>query len=125
MEEYISIKVDILSGVLAGGVFGPKLFSKFGPKSNTGKDAPGKVSHFFGAIRIDAFIEPALFKRSMDEYISTLKNSEKAAGMNRIYIPGEKEFELYEQQKEVVSIDYKVVKELRQIGEELGVKALF
>ena len=61
----------------------------------------------------------------MDEYINILKNSEKAAGRDRIYIHGEKEFELYEQQKEVVPLYYKVVEELRMIGQELSIKIPF
>ena len=94
-------------------------------KTSAKKDVPAKVSHFFGAIKIDAFIEPALFKSMMDEYINIIKNSEKAAGKDRIFVHGEKEFEIYEQQKEEVGIFYKVVEELRQIGEELNVKAPF
>jgi len=113
----LALLVDILSGVLSGSAFGPYLYAK--------KDEPAKVSHFFGAIKIDAFIEPAQFKSLMDEYINILKNSEKATGQDRIFIHGEKEFELYEQQKEEVGIYYKVVEELRKIGEELGIKAPF
>jgi len=113
----LCLAVDILSGVLSGSAFGPNLYAK--------KGAPAKVSHFFGAIKIDAFIEPALFKSMMDEYISILKNSEKAVGRNRIFVHGEKEFELYEQQKEEVSIYHKVVEELRKIGEEVNIKAPF
>jgi len=113
----LCLAVDILSGVLSGSAFGPQLYAR--------KDIPAKVSHFFGAIKIDAFIEPARFKGMMDEYIDIIKNSEKAAGQDRIFIHGEKEFELYEQQKEEVGIYYKVVEELRKIGEEVNVKAPF
>ena len=113
----LCLAIDIFSGVLSGSAFGPNLYAK--------KDIPAKVSHFFGAIKIDAFIEPALFKSMMDEYINTLKNSEKAAGKDRIFIHGEKEFELYEQQKEEVCLYYKVVEELRKIGEEVNIEAPF
>ena len=113
----LALAVDIFSGLLSGSAFGPKLYAQ--------RDAPAKVSHFLGAIKIEAFIEPALFKSMMDEYINILKNSEKAAGKDRIFIHGEKEFELHEQQKEEVNIYYKVVEELRNIGEELGVKVPF
>ncbi len=109
--------VDIFSGVLSGSAFVPNLYAK--------KGAPAKVSHFFGAIKIDAFIELALFKSMMDKYINILKSSEKAVGKDRIFIHGEKEFELYEQQKEEVGIYFKVVEELRKIGEEVNVKAPF
>jgi len=113
----LCLAVDILSGVLSGGAFGPYLYTK--------KDVPAKVCHLFGALKIDAFVELALFKSMMDEYISILKNSEKAAGKDRIFIHGEKEFELYEQQKEEVGIYYKVVEELRKIGEEVNLRAPF
>jgi len=113
----LSLAIDILSGVLSGSAFGPNLYAK--------KDVPAKVSHFFGAIKIDAFIEPALFKSMMDKYINILKNSEKAAGKDRIYIHGEKEFELYEQRKEEVPLYYEVVDELRQVGQEVGITPPF
>jgi LDH2 family malate/lactate/ureidoglycolate dehydrogenase len=113
----LSLAVDIFSGVLAGSAFGPNLYAK--------KDVPAKVSHLFGAIKIDAFIEPAVFKGMMDEYVNILKTSAKAAGQDRIFIHGEKEYELYEQYKEEVPVYYKVVEELRAVGEEVGVKAPF
>ena len=113
----LSTVIDIFSGVLSGSAFGPNLYAK--------KHAPAKVSHFLGAIKIDAFIEPVLFKGLMDAYINTLKNSEKAAGKDRIFVHGEKEFELYEQQKEEVHLYYKVVEELRKIGEKVNIEALF
>ena len=113
----LCLAIDILSGVLSGSAFGPHLYAS--------KDVPAKVSHFFGAIKIEAFIEPALFKSLMDEYINILKNSEKAAGKDRIFIHGEKEFELYEQQKEDVHLYYKVVEELRKIGEEVNIEVPF
>jgi len=113
----LCLAVDILSGVLSGSVFGLNLYTK--------KDAPPKVSHLFGAIKIEAFIEVAVFKSKMDEYINTLKNSEKASGKERIFIHGEKESELYEQQKEEVRIYYKVVEELRKIGEEVNITVPF
>jgi len=113
----LCLAVDIFSGVLSGSPFGPNTYAK--------KDMPAKVSHFFGAIRIDAFIELALFKSMMDEYIDILKNSEKAAGKDRIFIHGEKEFELYEQQREEVGVYHQVVEELRKIGEKLDVTAPF
>lgn len=113
----LSLAVDILCGVLSGSLFGPQIIDQEG--------RPSKISHFFGAISIDAFIDPTLFTSLMDKYISTLKNSEKASGQDRIFIHGEKEFELYEQQKEKVRLSFKVVEELRQIGQEVGIEAPF
>ena len=79
--------VDILCGVLSGGVFVEGL-----PAPNT-LPQPGAISHFFGAMRVDAFRDVADFKRDMDEAIRQMKNSPKAPGHDRIYIPGEIEYE--------------------------------
>jgi len=113
----LAFMVDILSGVLSGSEFGPNLYAK--------KDAPPKVSHLFGAIRIDAFIAPFLFKSILDNYIDTLKNSDKADGQQRIYVHGEKENELYQQQEHELFLYYKVVEELRELGEQVQLPAPF
>jgi LDH2 family malate/lactate/ureidoglycolate dehydrogenase len=113
----LCLAVDILSGVLSGSLFGVDLFVK--------ENTPAKLSHFLGALKIDAFIEPALFRNNMDKYKEMLKNSEKANGHNRIFIHGEKELERYEEQKEEVRIFCPVVEELRKIGEEVGIRTLF
>jgi LDH2 family malate/lactate/ureidoglycolate dehydrogenase len=113
----LSFMVDILSGVLSGSEFGPNLYAR--------KDAPPKVSHLFAAIRIDAFIDPSLFKRILDDYISTLRNSEKANGQQRIFVHGEKEAELYQQQQHELLLYHKVVDELRELGEQVQLPVPF
>lgn len=113
----LSLVVDILSGVLSGSVFGPNLYAK--------KDQPAKVSHFFGAIKIDAFIELERFKNAMDEYINLIRNSDKADTQDRIFIHGEIESEFHEKQKTEVSLYYKVVEDLRSIGEQVKVRPRF
>ncbi len=113
----LSLAMDIFSGVLSGGKFGSMLDRD--PRKSNG------FCHLFGAINIEAFISITLFQSMMDEYIYTLRNSEKAVGQNRIYIHGEKEAELYDKQKEQFLIHHKVVKELREIGEEINVKIPF
>ena len=113
----LSFMVDILSGVLSGSEFGPNLYAK--------KDAPPKVSHLFGAIRIDAFINPSLFKSVLDDYINTLRNSDKVEGQQRIFVHGEKEAELYQQQQQELLLFHKVVDELRELGEQFQIPAPF
>jgi LDH2 family malate/lactate/ureidoglycolate dehydrogenase len=62
------------------------------------------------------------FKRDMDDAIRRLKNSPKAEGQNRIYIHGEKEFELEEKyRKEGIPLYYKVYDDLKAIGGEVSV----
>ena len=83
----LGLLVDILCGVLSGGAFGEELACMDGPAEG------GKVSHFFGAFRIDGFREPAAFKDDMDALLREHKDSEKAPGHDRIYVAGEPEWE--------------------------------
>ena len=111
----LALLVDILCGVLAGAAFARNVG---GPKT----DYPANVGHFFAAIRIDAFRPVDEFKRDMDALIGQLKNAPKAVGEERIYIHGEKEFELAELNRQRgVPIMEEVVKQLKETGDKLGV----
>jgi len=109
--------VEVLTGVLSGGAFGPFVYGK--------KGEPANVCHFFGAINIDAFIPKDVFKENMDKLLTVIKNSDKAEEKTRIYIHGEKEFEQEDIHQEVVDIYYKVVENMREIGKEIGIEPTF
>ncbi len=114
----LDLLVDILCGVLSGFGFLDLLY----PKTPEGKPLPAKVSHFFGAIRIDGFRPLEDFKKDMDKMIRRLKNSAKAEGQDRIFIHGEKEFELEEKyRQEGIPLYFKVYDDLKAIAAEAGV----
>ncbi len=108
----LSVVIDILSGILSGGAYGPLVYGK--------KNAPANVCHFLGAMQIEAFLPKDEFKKSLDSYIQLLKSSAKAAGRDRIYVAGEKEYEKQEAQAEQVAVYHKVVEDMRAIGQEVG-----
>jgi len=85
----LAMMVDIFSGILSGSAYA-NLVAKW----EEGEGA--KVGHFFMAVDINAFRPAKEFKEDMDDYINLLKEAPKATGQERIYIPGEKEFENYE-----------------------------
>ena len=73
---------------------GCSLEAAFGENvGNATQDKRCNVGHFFGAIRIDAFRDLQEFKADMDTLLDQLRQAPKAAGEERIYIHGEKEFE--------------------------------
>jgi L-2-hydroxycarboxylate dehydrogenase (NAD+) len=81
----LAIMVDILCAVLCGAPFGPDL-------SDT-ETSSARVSHFFGAIRIDTFRNPQEFRCDMDRMLRDLRNCPPAEGAERVYFAGQKEFE--------------------------------
>ena len=87
----LGLLVELLTGVLAGGLFGDDL------PSNGDGPRDGAISHWFGAFRVDGFREVAEFKADVDRELLTFKNSRRASGQERIYVAGEIEHELTSQ----------------------------
>ena len=111
----LAMLVDIFSGVLSGA-------STLTSVGHPGDNVPADVGHFFQAIRVDSIRPEAEFKEHMDAFIQELKNAPKASGQERIYIPGEKEYELAEKyQREGVPLMVEVVDMIRKAGDEIGV----
>jgi LDH2 family malate/lactate/ureidoglycolate dehydrogenase len=111
----LSLLVDIFSGVLSGASFGKHV-------GHPNENIPADVGHFFAAVRVDAFRDVEDFKKDLDTLLDELKNSPRAAGQDRIYIHGEKEFELYDRYaKEGVPVMVEVVNGLKDVGEKVGV----
>jgi len=118
----MAFAVEIFSAVLSGALYANRVY----PKTEEGKPLPSGIGHFFGAMRIDGFRPRDEFKRDMDDLIHRLKDAPKAAGADRIYIHGEKEFEQAERLKNLgIPLNPKVAEDLRGIAEQLGVEKPF
>ena len=112
----LGLLVDILCGVLSGGAFGNGLPLPSDPP------LPGKISHFFGAFRIDGFRDPEQFKADMDKELRSFKDSAKSPGHDRIYVAGEIEYEKTGYARERgVPVHVKVWDGLQKMSAELGI----
>ncbi len=80
--------VEVLSAALAEGKFMKEL-SGF---DQDGHRIPYPLGHFFMAINIENFIAPAIFRKIAGTILRQLRDSQKAAGHERIYTAGEKEW---------------------------------
>ena len=105
----LAVMVDILCGVLSGGDFGADLADT--------ANSTARVSHFFGAIRIDRFRDPADFRRDMDQMLRRLRTSPPAEDAERVYFAGQKEFaEEAAAAREGVRLVTQTYERLRAIG---------
>jgi len=89
----LAIMVDVLCGALGGANWGP-----FTPPFALRQEIPARsvgkgIGHFFGAMRIDGFIEADEFKRQIDDFIRTFRATKPAPGTNGPLIPGDPERE--------------------------------
>ena len=67
--------VEILSGILTGGGYSVK-------------NGRPNMSHMVAAYSIEAFMDTAEFKTTMDEWLRMLKSTKPAAGHQRVFYPG-------------------------------------
>ena len=108
--------VEILSAALQAGNFLKMLNGVV-----DGKKGPYHLGHFFIAIDISQFIDPAEFKKTSGEILGQLRNSKKMPGAERIYTAGEKEYLAFEERKKTgVPISGETQKEILAMRDELG-----
>jgi LDH2 family malate/lactate/ureidoglycolate dehydrogenase len=109
--------VELLSSALSQANFLKALIG-VGPD---GKPVPIELGHFFLAIKIEAFVELGAFKKQAGDIARTLRASKKAPGAERIYTPGEKEYEVWQYRKDKgVPFNAPLKKSFREVKEKLG-----
>jgi LDH2 family malate/lactate/ureidoglycolate dehydrogenase len=108
--------VEILSAALQQGSY-LKMLS--GIDENGGK-RPIPIGHFFIAIDINAFVDPAAFKKTTGDILRALRASQKAPGAKRIYTAGEKEYFAWLDRKEKgVPVNASLQKDILDVQKEL------
>jgi L-2-hydroxycarboxylate dehydrogenase (NAD+) len=118
----LAVMVDVLCGALSGANWGP-----FTPPFALRQEIPARsvgkgIGHFFGAMRVDGFIEADEFKRQIDDYIRTFRATRPAPGTNGPLIPGDPEREAERvRSKDGVPLIMPVVEELRVISKKIGI----
>lgn len=112
----LSFMLEIFCNLLAGMT--PS------PVAAKDPDAPRTTKgHFFAAWRIDHFQPVDAFKAMMDRMIRAIRASEKEPGRERIFTPGEREFELAaERRAHGIPLHRNLVNELRAVADEWGLE---
>ncbi|NHI82812.1 MAG: Ldh family oxidoreductase [Candidatus Thorarchaeota archaeon] len=112
----LSLMVDVLSGVLSGSNFGPDIIA-----TKDGKMNHPRVGHFFMALDPAFFTELDVFKRRMDDYIDLLHTCNRAEGCSRIYVHGEKEYEMHDlRTREGIPLDAKTAESLIEYSKQFN-----
>jgi len=111
----LAVMVDILCALLSGGPFGRDVYDT--PESSA------RVSHFFGAIRIDRFRDPGEFRADMDRMLRELRACPPAEGRDRVWFAGLPEAE-HEREtgRRGVPLSSKTWSMLRELAAETGVE---
>ncbi len=118
----LAAMVDLLSGPLSGANWGP-----FTPAFTVSHGDPIRqvgigLGHFFGAMQIEAFVDVAEFKRQIDDWIRTMRNSRPAPGTAGPLIPGQPEREAEEQNRnQGIPLIPAVANELKALAKDTGI----
>ncbi len=113
----LAFMVELLTGIAAAA---PTSTSGRIPSWCFAPEKPNNVTHTFIAVNPAAFAEGSIAKRT-EEYACLLRNLPKAEGTDRIYTPGEIEWERYAaSEEEGVTIPDDVEAELRKTAEKYG-----
>ena len=116
----LGVMVDILSGVLSGGVYGDVLDrsgARGRKESNTG--------HCFAAIDVKRFRPLEDFTGAMDDMLQALTDTPRADGQERVYTAGEPEAETERQRRlHGIPVAPALVRQCNEFAADLGVTRL-
>ncbi len=114
----LTLTIGLLSTMLSGAFFGREvthLYEDF--------ERPQNIGHLFGVLPIAAFEEVGTFKQRMDKAIQEIRGAKRAPGVERIYLPGEREYLLRERRRrDGIPVNRAVVAELRELGAASGLR---
>jgi LDH2 family malate/lactate/ureidoglycolate dehydrogenase len=114
----LAMAAGILSTLLSG--------AGYGTESGNMVDGsiPGRDGQFYLALNIAAFEDVATFKARMDKLIREYRSTRLAAGVRRVFVPGEMEAELERRQRpEGIPLNEATIAGIRDVAAQLGVDA--
>lgn len=113
----LSLLVDILSGLLSGGCV-----TKDIPSWCFALEKKNEASHAFLVFNISAMQPLEAFKGRMDDYIKYIRQSPKAAGKDKIMLPGEMEWDIkHEAERTSILLPDYVVQSLERLSAATGI----
>ena len=113
----LAVGIELLTGMLANAVLDHDIAHPYKQLAT-----PGENTFYMMVLRIDNFSDADGFRRRMDEWIRLIRGSRRSAGVDRIWLPGEKEFETrWQRLRDGIVLNAKMVEELRGLALEAGV----
>ncbi len=119
---YKGVGLAIIIELLGGALTGSAVLSDDIQDIWTKFDRPQEVGQLMIALNIGHFIDVHDFKETVDRRIREIRDSKRMAGVDRIYLPGEKEYIAREEAaRSGVPVGLEVVKDLVGVAEQFGV----
>ena len=114
----MTVAFGLLSSMLSGAAFGSEVTHLYDDLEN-----PQNIGHLFGVLPVNSFEELGVYRRRMDKAIAEVRGVRRAPGVERIYLPGERERLLRaERRRSGLPLARGTVAGLRQVAAELGIE---
>jgi len=114
----LTLVIGLLSTMLSGAFFGSEVTHMYDDF-----ERPQNIGHLFGVLPIAWFESVQSYKARMDKAIREVRNVKRAPGVERIYLPGEREHLLAEEyRRSGIPMPPAVLAELRDLGRQFEVK---
>lgn len=116
----LAYAMDILSGLLTGGVFADKIKSMYRNPTE-----PGKTGHMMIVINAGAFIDKDAMHKRMQEYHEYLESVPVAEGAMKLCFPGEIEHNCEKKRREEgIPVPLTTLEKLEELKGEFGIEAV-
>jgi LDH2 family malate/lactate/ureidoglycolate dehydrogenase len=113
----LTLTIGLLSTMLSGAFFGSEVTHLY-----EDLERPQNVGHLVGVLPVSLFEEPVHFAARMDKAIREVRSVRRAPGVERIYLPGERERLLMaERQRTGIPLATAILAELDAVGARYGV----
>jgi LDH2 family malate/lactate/ureidoglycolate dehydrogenase len=114
----LTLVIGLLSSMLSGAAFGSEVTHMYDDI-----ERPQNIGHLFGVLPIHLFEDVDVFRRRMDKAIGEMRNARRAPGVERIYLPGEREEHSFAHRRaHGIPIGIGVLAELNELGAQYGLK---
>jgi LDH2 family malate/lactate/ureidoglycolate dehydrogenase len=108
----LTLGIGLLSTMLSGAYFGSEVTHMYEQTTT-----PQNVGHLFGVLPISAFEDLDHYYDRMSKAIADIHGTKKAPGVERIYLPGEREhLALVARRRDGIPLNAAVFDELRELG---------
>jgi LDH2 family malate/lactate/ureidoglycolate dehydrogenase len=109
----LALFIDLMCGLLSGSKYGRELLTFHKPIGPTG------VGAMFMAVDIGRFMPLARFETLVNEYTAAIRSSRKAAGVERIFLPGEIEADKANaSQSQGIEVDSQIIEKINVLLEK-------
>lgn len=112
----LALVVDVFAGVLTGSDYGVHLASVHDLSSRA------SVGFVMQAVDITAFADWSEYEKDVQSLIGEIRNSPRAPGVDRIFLPGEIEWLTWRERKQSgIPVPVKLLEQMRELASDLGV----